>query len=156
MCEANWDRAKRMLDRICEDLTLRPEPIRWITAARTLSDRLIISFDTLYYLAELFTDCVLMKATDSDEVLLKIDSDLSAVERAHGLKEGQYWSVTDAPEEWRALNAAWEVRAREIVASALRSAGQSDIADEYERRPEEFGRRTVKGRSDLWPDGPEE
>src|SRR6185437_5445948 len=50
--EPNRDRARRMLIRIRRDLDAQPEPGPWIAAARTLSERLIISFDALYYFAD--------------------------------------------------------------------------------------------------------
>ena len=145
-----------MLGRIRQDLDARPEPGEWIAAARTLSDRLIISFDTLYFFAELFTECLLFEASGADPELATIESEMETVERAHGLREDEYWHVDDAPEDWLVLNDAWERRAREIVAAALRSCGQSDLAEDHERRPKEFERRSEKGRLDLWPEEAEE
>jgi hypothetical protein len=148
--EPNRARAQRMLGRVRQDLDARPEPGPWIVAARTLSERLIISFDALYYFAELFTECLLLEASGTDPELLRIESEMETLERAHGLREDEYWHLDDAPEEWRALSDAWDRRAREIVAAALRSCGQSDIADEHENRPEEFERRSEKGRVDVF------
>lgn len=150
MREPNRDRARRMLMRIRQDLDARPEPDAWIVAARTLSERLIISFDALYYFAEVFTECLLLEASGADPELLRIESEMETVEQAHGLREDEYWHLDDAPEEWRALSDAWDLRAREIVAAALRSCGQSDLAEEFEHRPDEFERRSEKGRVEVF------
>ena len=139
-----------MLIRIRQDLDAQPEPGPWIAAARTLSERLIISFDALYYFADLFTECLWLEASGADPELLRIESEMAAVERAHGLREDEYLHLDDAPEEWRALSDAWDVRAREIVAAMLRSYGQSDLAEEFEDRPDEFERRSKKGRVDVF------
>ena len=153
--EPNRDRVQRMLIRIRQDLDARPEPGPWIVAARTLSDRLIISFDAFYSFAELFTECLLLEASGADREMVRLESEMAAVERAHGLRDDEYWRLDEAPETWRALSDAWDRRAHEIVAAALRAFGQSDVADDFERRPEEFERRSRKGRVDVFRDDEE-
>jgi len=47
--ERNAERSRRTLVRIRGDLDSKPEPGPWIAAARTLSERLIISESSLYW-----------------------------------------------------------------------------------------------------------
>src|SRR4051794_30850309 len=91
--EPNRDRRERMLARIREDLDTTPEPGPWIDAARTLSERLIISDDAMYYFVELFTECLVYAAPESDPELARIVREMLAIERAHGLRESEYWRV---------------------------------------------------------------
>ena len=155
MREPNRERSQRMLGRIREDLDAVPEPGPWIDAARTLSDRLIIGEDSLYYFVDLFTECLVSAALDSDPDLTRIVAEMTAMERAHGLKEGEYWHTDDAPAEWQSLDEAWERRTSEIVGSRLRELGHADLADLYEKDSAEFERRSAKGQVDLWGDDDE-
>jgi hypothetical protein len=139
-----------MLERIRQDLDATPEPGPWIDAARTLNERLIISEDTMYYFMELFTECIVYRGSNPDVELVRIREEMIAIERAHGLREDEYWQLDDAPPEWRSLNEAWERRSNEVVASVLRELGHTDIADACELRPREFEKRSEKGRIGLW------
>lgn len=139
-----------MFARIREDLDADPKPGPWIDAARTLSERLVISDDTLYYLVEMFTECLVFIGSQSDTEMVRIRGEMEIIERAHGLREDEYWPVSEGPEEWQRLNEAWDRRADEIVVSFLRELGHGDIADLREQKPSEFEARTVKGRTDLW------
>jgi len=150
--EPNRERALRMMGRIREDLDAVPEPGPWIDAARTLSERLIISDDALYYFVEVFTECLVSVAMSSDADLARIVAEMNAIEHAHGLKEGQYWRTNEGPPEWRSLDKAWERRANEIVGSRIRELGHADIADLFTNNSAEFERRSAKGHADLWGD----
>jgi hypothetical protein len=151
--EASPERARRMMGRILADLDANPEPGPWLAAARSLGDRLVISFDAVYYFAEKFTECLILSASGSDTDLLRIQGELQAIERAHGLTEDEYWRLDEAPDEWRALNDAWDARSYEIVGAALRAYGHSDLAEVYEREPKEFEHRSGKGQVDVWGEG---
>jgi hypothetical protein len=148
--EPNPERAHRMFRRILEDLDARPEPGPWLNAARTLSERLIISEDTLYYLAEMLTECIVFTASSTDPQLVSIGNEVEAIERAHGLGEDGYWHRDEAPEDWRRLNEDWERRADEIVNACLRETGHADLAALREKNRGDFDGRTAKGRTDLW------
>ena len=119
---------------------------------RTLNERLIISDDALYYLVELFTECLVSAAFDSDPDLVRITEEMDAIEEAHGLKEDDYWRTDEGPPEWRSLDEAWSRRAKEIVASRLRELGHADFADLCQNNPSEFERRGANGQKDLWGD----
>lgn len=148
--EPNLDRAERTLDRILNDLDAAPAPAPWISAARTLSERLIISEDAFLYFAMLFTDCALLEESERDPELTRLADAMIVIERAHRLRDDETFVVEDAPEDWRALNESWERRADAIIAQTLRQASQSDIALLFEESRAEFDRRVEKGRTDLW------
>src|SRR5262245_18384759 len=72
--EDNPDRAHRMFGRILDDLDAKPEPGPWISAARTLSERLVISDDAFYYFVEKLTECLVLEGVNSDPELVRIMS----------------------------------------------------------------------------------
>ena len=145
-----------MLLRIREDLDGNPEPSPWIDAARTLSERLITSDDTFYYFVELFTECVIEAAMSSDAELTRLHAEMAAIERAHGLREDQYWRTNEAPDEWRALSEEWERHAERIVGAFLREHGHADVAALRAESSAEYERRADKGYTDLWGDSEED
>lgn len=148
--EPNAERAQRMLARILDDLDLQPEPGPWLSAARTLSERLIISEDTFYYFAEKLAECLTFSASRTDPELMRLVEEMTAIERAHGLRKDQLWPTDEAPEEWRALDEAWGRRADAIVEQAWRDRGHADLADLHAQNRKEFDRRSDKGEIDLW------
>ena len=138
-----------MMARILYDLDANPEPAPWVAGARTLSERLVISEDAFYYLAELFTDCLLPSAAASDPELVRLQAEMEVIQRAHGLRESDYWRG-EAPDDWRALDDDWGRRADEIVQAYLRDHGNGDIADLRAHNRAEFDSRVEKGRVDVW------
>ena len=150
------DRAERMWARILDGLDLAPEPAPWISAARTLSERLIISEDAFYWFVEGFTECLVLHASETDPTLLEIREAMAQIERAHGLQEGEFWELNEAPTDWRALSDQWEERAEAIVNEALRGSGNADVAELRESNPSEYESRVTKGGEELWHHGDDE
>ena len=150
MREPNPERAQRTFERILDDLDARPEPGPWLDAARTLSERLLISEDTFYYIADLLTQCILFAASSTDPRLVSATNGMVDIERAHGLREDETWTVDEATEEWRRLDEGWNRRANEIVNAGLRELGHADVATLREANRDEFSERLAKGRTDLW------
>jgi hypothetical protein len=148
--EPNPDRAHRMMRRIRGDLERNPQPGPWITAARTLSERLIISEDAFYYFADMFLESIMMHASRSDPELGRLMNEIDAIERAHGLTENEAWHVNEGPPDWRALNDAWDRRADDIMVAALRENGDVDLATLREQNPDEFEARASRGYRDVW------
>src|SRR5690348_41716 len=87
--EPNRERGFRMMARIRQDLDANPDPAPWLAAARALWERLIISEDSWHYFAEMFTECLVFRASDSDPELVRIHDAMTAIEREHGLGEDQ-------------------------------------------------------------------
>ncbi|HEY9227248.1 MAG TPA: hypothetical protein VIP11_11405, partial [Gemmatimonadaceae bacterium] len=124
----------------------------WISGARTLADRLIVSEDAFYYMAEKLTECLLF----SDPELVRIGDAMEEIERAHGLREGEYWRIDEAPEEWRALDSEWNRRADTLVDATLREFGHGDVADLRARDRDEYDARCDRGQIDVWGDEEED
>ncbi|HEY4217707.1 MAG TPA: hypothetical protein VGM67_11255 [Gemmatimonadaceae bacterium] len=150
--EPNHERSLRALLRIRRDLeeTPEPNPAPWLSAARTLADRLIISENSLYYFAEIFTECMVFSASVADPELMRTRGEMDRVERIYGLAPGQSWPVDRAPAEWKALNDEWNARADAIVVDTLKQAGHDDLADVRANNLRDFDRRVAKGRIELF------
>lgn len=148
--EPNLDRAERMFGRILDDLDGSLAPGPWLSGARTLSERLVISDNAFYYLVEKLTECLVRNASENDPELQRIGDELDAVARAHGLKDHEYWRVDEGPDEWQALNAEWERRGDDIVATTLRELGHADVADALQTNRRAFNERAARGQSDIW------
>jgi hypothetical protein len=148
--EQSLERRERIFDRIRDDLFESRDVTPWIRAARTLADRLIISEDAAYYLGVMFADIVVLHAAEEDAELVRIDSEMGAIERAHRLSTNDPKIAEKAPEPWHVLHREWEARADAILAGALRDAGQSDIARVMDTDRKEFDRRVERGEIDVW------
>lgn len=145
-------RALRMLTRIRQDLDDTPEPGPWLVALRSSMECGTIGFDTLCYLSELLTECVIFQGSAHDPELVSLHDAKVAIERAAGLSEGDTWYIDQAPPEWRALNNRWNARADALATACLRANGLGDVATLWESSPRDFDGRTAQGRVDLWPD----
>jgi hypothetical protein len=150
------DRAERMWARILDGLDAVPEPGPWISAARTLSERLIISEDAFYWFAEGFMECIVLHASEKDAELHELRREMVEIERAHGLTEDQYWEPEQATDDWRALDERWNRRADAIVNETLRATGNADLADVREKEPAKYLERVTKGGEGLWAPREEE
>ena len=148
--EPNRERAHRMMKRILEDLEANPQAAPWLAGARALWERLVIGEDSWYYLADRVTECLLYTQSDQDARLVHIRDEMEAIQAAHGLGEDEGWLVHEGPEEWQALNRAWEERADDIVNDYLRESGHADVAELREQNREEFEGRSATGRIELF------
>jgi hypothetical protein len=148
--ETNLDRAARMLERIEDDLDASREPAPWIAAARTLSERLIISENAFYYFAELFCEPLLYAAATTDPELVRLSTEMRSIEATHGVRDGDYWMPDEATPEWLELNEEWDRLADSFLAKALRGFGHGDVADLRERNLDGFMERVRKGEEELW------
>ena len=143
-------RSQRILMRIRNELDASLEPGAWISAARSLEARGLISADTAIYFTTIFLECITFHALESDTELLRLTSEMKLFERAQGLQEDETWLISEAPAEWLAMNDAWERRNKAILVATLRELGQADLADLLERNPVGFEDRGTAGYRDLW------
>ena len=149
--EKNEDRRWRMFSRIHYDLDSTQDIGPWMNGLSTLRDRLLISEDETYYLAATLAESALYGA-QRDPDLDRMSDELKAIEAANGLSEDEGYDVDDAPDDWRALNTAWEARADEVMADWMRKAGMGDIATAFLEEPAKFEDRASAGRQRLFPD----
>ena len=98
----------------------------------------------------------MLHASENDPELKRLRGAMEQIERAHGVAEGQYWDLADAPSDWRALSDQWEERAETIVNDALRGSGNADVAQLRESDPSQYESRVTKGGDELWHHGDDE
>jgi len=87
---------------------------------------------------------------DGDYQDIQVLSDeIAKLEKAYGLKEGEYWLKADQPDEIRILNDKYEVALDEKFEQALREFGLDNLVNlwredraEYDRQ-REIGRRSI-------------
>jgi hypothetical protein len=151
IAEPHLERSLRILWRIRGDLDTTPAPGPWISAAHVLRDRHVINGNTLTYFVEIFLECITFGAASADPELCRIQDEMEAVERTHGLEEDEFWRVDEAPQDWRDLDGAWNRRDHAIRVAFLRELGHTELADGLERDPEGFSDRATLGHSELWP-----
>lgn len=154
--EQNRDRAVRSFRRIRDDLDAQPEAVRaWIDGARVLTERLVIGEDAFLYLAEMFLEAWTAHDAAHDPELCRLHDEMDAMERAAGLTEDETWLVHEAPDDWRARNDQWNARSLALTVERLRAWGYAETADLWEQKPNEFDRRTNKGRIEVLGPDPE-
>ncbi len=82
--------------------------------------------------------------------MLRISSEMQRIERAHGLTEDEYWTLDEAPPDWRALSEEWDRRDDAIQIATLRALGHDDIADLLAKDRREFEGAGAVGYYELW------
>ena len=82
----------------------------------------------------------------AEQALHHLDDQLEAIERAHGLDEGEAWEPGEAPPEYAAVLRRYHDAWDEIFAEKLEQYGEADMARLFREDPEEFRRRSEAGR----------
>ncbi len=65
----------------------------------------------------------------TDAGLAKISRATAKKKKGYGLKDDEYWPLNEAPDDVKALLAAFTERCRRIEADVLREFGENDMAD---------------------------
>lgn len=143
-------RTQRIMSRIRTELDQTQQPGPWIAAARTLAAEGVTTEDAVYYLVEIFLECVVMASMGRDPEMVRIERAMDELRRAHGLSEDEEWLVGDGPPEWGALNDAWNARDDAIRVETLRALGHQDLADALEGDRKGFGEREAAGYFEVW------
>ncbi len=68
---------------------------------------------------------------NASPALSALRKQLRDAERAHGLKEGEFFMVSDQPDDIRELNAKWSAGRRALEAATLEEFGCGDLAALY-------------------------
>jgi hypothetical protein len=149
--EENEDRAGRMFDRIADDAEARADRAEaWITAARELADRLIISENAFCYFAQVFSEAMLVPLGATDPELVRLHAEIRAVEAASGLAEYESYGRIEPPPDWHRLNDEWYRRADELIGAALLRRGFRELSELWEKSRDEFDARATEGRAEVW------
>jgi hypothetical protein len=81
-----------------------------------------------------------------DAELKPISAAIEEIERAHGLEEDECFGLDEGPEEWRALNRAYEAVLDDKLEELLAELGLSDLAALHHEDNERFRRLRETGR----------
>jgi hypothetical protein len=148
--ESSVDAARAMIGEIRIDA--RADFSGWLSAARTLEARGVMSLSAVCYLAEILLEDTGFDPVESDAELCRLTQELEAMERADGLGTDEFWVKGEEPPEWIACNAAWEARMEVLIVECLRGAGQNDLAELRERDVEGFQEMVSVGWTELLGD----
>lgn len=85
-------------------------------------------------------------------VLGHLDDRLRAVEKKHGLREGEFWSPDEAPPEYEELRLEHQRAWDELFADTLEKYGEREMAELFRTDDDEFERRSETGRQFFFND----
>jgi len=77
-------------------------------------------------------------------------SRIEAVERKHGLKEGEFWPLNEGPKEYQLLNQEYNLYYDYKMVETYREFGLDTIADLYDSNRKEFDRLHERGRRSVF------
>lgn len=83
---------------------------------------------------------------DSYPEIVELFSKMRAVEVAHDLDPGEYWTYGEEPDEYVNLNRQFEAATEKRLIETFRELGAEDIASLFIADREEFDRRRERGR----------
>jgi hypothetical protein len=83
-----------------------------------------------------------------------MDERLTAIQRKHGLEEGDFWLPGEAPKEYEDLRLEYQDAWDGIYADKLAELGEPEMAELFREAPEEFEERSSIGQ--VYFHGPQE
>jgi hypothetical protein len=134
---------------------------QWITAASDLRARGVIDADGWVYFAAMFLECLTFGDAVTDPDLVRIQREIDALDAVESWKrgdddDGEAWKESDTEydvdgsPEMRALFAAYDARAHEVMAEYLGELGYHEIAEVVERNYETFLDRSEIGANKVF------
>jgi hypothetical protein len=124
--------------------------IMWIVAAQQLEHEGEMPRPVAAYLVASFAEDTTVATWESDAQMTAISRRIDEIERAHGLRPGQYWRLGEGPPEWRAAEREWEEAFDQRWQALLRRFGEHEMADLLEQDRHEFDRRVHEGEVALF------
>jgi hypothetical protein len=124
--------------------------IIWIVAAQQLEHEGRLSPRAASYLVACFAEDMTVAMWDSDPEMSALTARIERLERANGLRPGEYWRVDEGPPEWRAAERLWEAAFDRRWQAILRRFGEHEMAELLERDRDEFDRRLHAGEMALF------
>lgn len=74
-----------------------------------------------------------------------LDEQMTAMERAHGLDEGEFWNPGEAPVEYESLRLQYQDAWDDIFAAKLEECGEHEMARQFRTDPDGFQKRSEAG-----------
>jgi len=96
-----------------------------------------------FYLVSWQIDAI--ASTVAEEALRDLDERLSAIQEAHGLEEGEFWSAGEAPKEYEELQAEYMTAWDGIFADKLDEFGEYEMASLFREDAECFHQQSDVG-----------
>ena len=90
----------------------------------------------------------------AEKAFCETDERLAAIERTHGLEEGDVWGPDEAPEEYETLRHKQQVAWDRIYADKLQEFGEHELARRFQDDPAGFQRQSENGRQYFHGPGP--
>lgn len=82
--------------------------------------------------------------------LEEISAQMFAIERAHGLREDQYWTIRDAPIEYQKLTKQWNLAEDQRLFEILNQFGAKEVASVFRDEREKFRALQERGRRSFF------
>ncbi len=87
-----------------------------------------------------------MASMDAEISLGHLDARMKAIEKTHGLAEGEFWPPGKVPKEYEKLRQQYQAVWSRMYIAKLEQFGEHKIAQQYRAHPEGFQRRSEAGR----------
>ena len=87
-----------------------------------------------------------MASEEAERHFRDLDEQMEAVKRKHGLKEDEFWSPNEAPQEYERLRLEYQDAWDELFAAQLEMFGEGEMAGLFRAERVEFDRRSESGR----------
>jgi hypothetical protein len=100
-----------------------------IRACQIQRDAGALEADEAFFYINYFINGIAEDIYCTDAQLNRIGQAVEAAEKAHGLKDNEYWRKGEAPDDVENLQAAWNGRADAIIADFFRKHGEADMAN---------------------------
>ena len=127
-------------------MSLRPESSEEerLTVYQSIRNAGTVPDDAGFYLVAWQIDVIASLFAES--ALQEMDERITALKRACGLEEGDFWPPDEAPEEYETLRHEQQVAWDQIYADTLEEFGEHELARKFQDDPGEFRRQSEKGR----------
>ena len=110
---------------------------------QAIRDSGVLPDEAGFYLVAWQTDAI--TSLVAEEALREMDERLTAIQREHGLEEGEDWLPEEAPQEYEQLRLAYLDAWNVIFADKLAEFGEREMAELLRADPDEFDDRSDAG-----------
>jgi len=126
---AKWDPGPTWRDKVIVAMTGPDDRAAIIQAAQIERDAGVLEADSCFYILDRFANDAADDRREDDAELNRIGQEIAAAEKAHGLKEDEYFDDDEMPDDIEQMEIALLRRTDAILAAILREYGEDDMAD---------------------------